>query len=82
MQGLAQTAQELADSVWNAQEGYEPGLLEAEQQQRRALVQHVTDVLVILSGLGYVTMSPRPNRHALPPKGRPIMLCSWLLSGT
>lgn len=48
--------------IWESQVEYSPGMKEAEQQQRRALTKYTTDILVILSGLGYVELSPRPTR--------------------
>jgi hypothetical protein len=62
LQGAPLTAQELADAIWRAQEGYEPGMREAEAQQRRALAAHAADILVVLAGLGYVELRPRPHR--------------------
>jgi hypothetical protein len=56
------TAEELADMIWESQVEYSPGMKEAERQQRRALTKYTTDILVILSGLGYVELSPRPTR--------------------
>lgn len=68
------SSQAYADLIWESQRDYEPGMPEAEQQQRRALADHTHDVLMVLSGLGYVHMRTRPSRYAL------ALLCTGLES--
>lgn len=48
--------------VWERQESIEVGMQEAEQQQLRAVTQCTTDILIILAGLGYIELCPRPGR--------------------
>jgi hypothetical protein len=54
VQGVGLTAEQITDMIWQAQEHFEPCIPEAEQQQKRALEMHVTDVLEVLAGLGCV----------------------------
>jgi hypothetical protein len=61
VQGTGLTAEQMTDMIWQAQDDFKPCIAEAEQQQKRALERHVTDVLMVLSGLGCVHKGVDPH---------------------
>jgi hypothetical protein len=58
MQNVAVTATDLAAFVWDAQHDVTSLFVEAELQQRRALSEHIHDVLVVMMALGFVSNGP------------------------